>query len=106
MSHLELRFLDVWNRCEGLPLEQQYRFHSTRKWRFDFAHPKTKIAIEIEGGEFVHGRHGRPGRLTEDCIKYATAMQDGWEIWRLTGTMITREWLQPIADRIGMKGTR
>lgn len=32
-------------------VEQEYRFHPTRKWRFDFAIPSLKIAIELDGGE-------------------------------------------------------
>ena len=28
----------------------EYRFHPTRKWRFDYAWPENKIALEVEGG--------------------------------------------------------
>ena len=31
---------------------QEYRFHPPRQWRFDFACPTKKLAIEIEGGHY------------------------------------------------------
>lgn len=34
----------------GIDIIPEYRFHPTRKWRFDFAIPHIKVAIEIEGG--------------------------------------------------------
>lgn len=33
----------------GIPHVREYRFHSVRKWRFDFAVLDYKIAIEVEG---------------------------------------------------------
>lgn len=33
---------------------REFRFHPTRKWRFDYAWPLFKVALEIEGG--AHGR--------------------------------------------------
>lgn len=49
----EISFADVLER-EGLPpWESEYQF-CERRWRFDFAWPALRIALEVEGG--THGR--------------------------------------------------
>ena len=74
-----------------LELKGEVRFHPSRKWRFDFAHPATQVAIEIEGGAWVRGRHTRPQGFIKDCEKYNAAAALGWTVFRLTGDMINRE---------------
>jgi len=49
-SQLEIKFLLIWKKIDGQKLEEEFRFHHVRKWRFDFAHTDSKVAIEIEGG--------------------------------------------------------
>jgi len=68
--------------------EQEYRFHPKRRWRFDFALVEDKIAIEIEGGTWINGRHSRALGYTKDCEKYNTAALMGWRILRFTSDMI------------------
>lgn len=68
--------------------EQEYRFHSKRKWRFDFAYPRKKIAIEVEGGTWSKGRHTRGQGFEDDCEKYNEAVMLGWKVLRYTGKMI------------------
>lgn len=72
------------------PFEAEYRFHPTRKWRFDYAVPRVKLAIEIEGGAFVQGRHTRGAAFEADCVKYAQGAILGWTIMRFTPGMIRR----------------
>lgn len=62
----------------------EYRFHPTRKWRFDFAHPEKMIGIEIEGGVFSKGRHTRGMGYIKDCEKYNSAIILGWRVLRYT----------------------
>ena len=38
--------------------EPEYRFHPVRRWRFDFANPEYKVAIEFEGGIWAAGIPG------------------------------------------------
>jgi hypothetical protein len=38
----------------------EYRFHPQRRWRFDWYIPSIKVAVEIEGGAWIAGRHNRP----------------------------------------------
>lgn len=61
---------------------KEYKFHETRKWRFDYAIPKYKIAIEVEGGVWIGGRHTSPKGFLGDIEKYNTATVMGWKVLR------------------------
>ena len=53
-SRRDISFADVLAR-ERLPRwETEYQFDAVRRWRFDFAWPLFRIAVEQEGG--AHGR--------------------------------------------------
>ena len=75
----------------GIPYpEVEYKFHPTRRWRFDFAWPDQKLAVEVEGGVFSNGRHSRGKGFTEDCVKYNQAVILGWRVLRFTTSQITQ----------------
>ena len=38
---------------------KEFSFHPERRWRFDYAWPALKVALEIHGGVFTNGRHTR-----------------------------------------------
>lgn len=61
---------------------KEYRFHPVRKWRFDYAIPSDKIAIEVEGGVWTGGRHTSPKGFLNDMTKYNTATMMGWRVLR------------------------
>ena len=86
-------------RAAGLPEpEWEYRF-CERRWRFDFAWPSQQIAVEVEGGTWVQGRHSRGSGFAADCEKYNKAAILGWTVLRFTGDMITSgEALQTIEE--------
>ena len=63
---------------------KEYRFHPTRKWRFDYAIPEHKIALEVEGGVWTRGRHTSPKGFLNDIEKYNTATLMGWRVFRTT----------------------
>ncbi len=91
-SSLELKFLDA---IEGLPLpEREVKFHvpadgeKKRQWRFDFAWPELKIAVEMEGGVFTEGRHTRGIGFSNDAEKYNVAVLQGWQILRYTASTL------------------
>jgi very-short-patch-repair endonuclease len=61
----------------------EHKFHDTRKWRFDFAWPPKRVAVEVEGGVFSHGRHNRPAGFIADAEKYNAASLAGWLVLRV-----------------------
>lgn len=65
-------------------LISEFIFHPSRKWRFDYAIPELKIAIEKEGGIFSNGRHVRVNGYINDMEKYNAATVLGWRILRYT----------------------
>jgi very-short-patch-repair endonuclease len=77
-------FLDQYKQTNLPPLQQEVKFHETRKWKFDFAIVELKIAIEIEGGTWNYGRHTRPKGYQNDCNKYNAAQALGWKVFRFT----------------------
>lgn len=103
------------------PFEREYPFGVAigRKWRFDFAWPHVKVAVEIEGlrkvfdGEgrcYAVGRHTTFEGFADDCIKYAHANTLGWHVNRFnqalvrdgTAILLTRQLL--IAREVGIVG--
>lgn len=81
MNYLE-RVVDQLAKDNGIELIPEYKFHPSRKWRFDFADIDNKIAIEVEGGIWVSGRHNRGTGYRNDTIKYNQAAVLGWRILR------------------------
>lgn len=62
----------------------EWPFHPTRKWRFDYACPELKIAIEVDGGIFTGGRHsGGVGQL-KDMEKMNHAASAQWLVFHTT----------------------
>lgn len=77
---------DYWTMF-GVPTpEIEYAFAAPRKWRFDFAWPRQKVAVEIEGAIWTHGRHTRGSGFTKDMEKYNMAGKLGWRVFRFTPT--------------------
>jgi very-short-patch-repair endonuclease len=76
-------FLSLLRR-EGLPTPvREHQFHDSRQWRFDYAWPSTRVALEVEGGAFAGGRHTRGAGFREDLKKYNEATRLGWRVLRL-----------------------
>lgn len=63
---------------------KEYKFHPVRKWRFDYAIPEHKIALEVEGGVWTGGRHTSSVGFIKDMEKYNTATLMGWRVFRTT----------------------
>lgn len=74
--------------CLPVPV-REYRF-CERGWKFDFAWPELKFAVEVDGGtKFGMSRHSRGEGLEEDMRKLNRAALDGWKVMRFTTAMIT-----------------
>lgn len=88
-------------RVCGAECVREHQFSPPRRWRFDFAVPALKIAIEVEGGVFTNGRHVRGVGFMKDMEKYNTATAEGWRLFRTTpAQMATRDVLDYVANLI------
>lgn len=77
---------EVIRMCELLELPvpvREHRFAPPRRWRFDLAWPDQRLAVEIEGGIWIQGRHNRGEGFLKDCEKYAEALCRGWRVLRI-----------------------
>jgi hypothetical protein len=67
--------------ANGLPAPvQEHKFHPTRGWRFDYAWPEYKVALEVEGGVWTGGRHTRGKGFMADLNKYNEANVLRWHV--------------------------
>lgn len=64
--------------------EAEVKFHEIRKWRFDYANKELKLAVEINGGCFVNGRHSRGIGQIKDFEKLNAAQMNGWKVLQYT----------------------
>jgi hypothetical protein len=87
-------FADV----QPIRIQPEYQFHATRKWRIDVALLDHDIAIEIDGGAWIQGRHGRGTGIEKDNEKYAALAIAGWRLIRCTPGQVKKglvlEWVK------------
>lgn len=105
-NEMAARFEQLWALLDGPELEPEVRFHTTRRWRFDYCHLPTRTAIELEGGVYSQGRHTRGAGFVGDCEKYNEARHCGYSVFRLATGMITPAHIQPIIDYINRELSR
>jgi hypothetical protein len=73
----------------GLPAPaREHRFAAPRRWRFDFAWPDRLLAVEVQGGVFVQGKHGRGAGIAKDAEKLSHAAIRGWRVLLATAPQI------------------
>jgi very-short-patch-repair endonuclease len=84
MSALEDKFAAHVDSMRLPKPEREFRFHETRKWRFDFAWERFKIAVEIDGGVWSGGRHNTGAGMEKDMEKYNAATAAGWKVFRFS----------------------
>jgi hypothetical protein len=74
----------IW-KIAGLPRPQcEACFHPRRKWRIDYFWPEFRLAVEIEGGVFVKGRHVTGTGSIGDMEKYNFITLYGFRLLRFT----------------------
>lgn len=98
------KFELLWRIIHGQELVSEYKFHPTRRWRFDYFH-KSGVAIELEGGVYTGGRHTRGTGFLKDMEKYNEAASRGILVFRVPAHNITAEWLEPIKSIINNGGS-
>lgn len=100
-STAELKFAELWDLLyPDIDLHTEYRFIPPHRFRFDFANLIAKVAIEINGGNWVHGRHTRASNLSDEYKKLNLATLNGWRVFVLSPEMINQDWLEKIASVI------
>jgi very-short-patch-repair endonuclease len=69
--------------------EREYRFHPRRRWRFDFAWPRQRLAVECDGGQWAPrgGRHNSD----RDREKLNEAARLGWRVLRFSSSMLSQD---------------
>jgi very-short-patch-repair endonuclease len=79
MLEFQLKAVKKWDG-----FEREVKFDPERKWRFDLAHRPSMLAVEIDGGQWIRGRHNRPGGFENDARKLNRAAILGWTCMRFT----------------------
>jgi hypothetical protein len=73
----------------GVEWVTEHQFDKSRQWRFDYACPGLKIALEQEGGVMSRNRkgetwgHASKGGIDRDMEKYSEAAIQGWIVLRV-----------------------
>lgn len=79
----------------GWDLVREHRFHPERRWRFDFAFPSVKLAVEVDGR--YHRTHEG---VRNDCEKGNEAIRLGWRVLHFPSFQKSRahEWAATIVE--------
>lgn len=71
--------------ADHLPsFRQNYIFLADRKFELDFAWVDYRIGVEINGGVWSKGAHGRPLAILRDMEKSNLLVLAGWKVLRYT----------------------
>jgi very-short-patch-repair endonuclease len=70
------------------PFVVEYRFDEVRKFRFDFAWPDRKFAVELEGAIWSNGAHSTPMGILRDMDKGNLAVMLGWSVLRFSPAQV------------------
>jgi hypothetical protein len=93
------KFEILWKSLGGGELKREHKFAEGRRFRFDYYHIEA-VAIELEGGVWVRGRHTRPSGFLNDMEKYNLAASMGILVFRIPSHDISAKWLSPIVETI------
>ena len=88
-SWAERLFLKQLQALDMAGWQVEYLFVADRNWRFDFAWPEQRIAVEIMGmsNKSCMG-HQALDRFRYDCEKLNRAALEGWVVLRGTTGMV------------------
>lgn len=100
-SKHEVKFVQIWGWLNGPTLEREVKFWPERKFRFDFCHMKTMVAVEVDGFG-----HQKSNRYNADIEKLNKAAELGYRVYRLTPNLITANKLTEIIEFIRSKEAR
>lgn len=103
-SQLEEQLYDQFLGSFDIPAPvREHRFHPVRRWRFDFAWVGPKLAVEVQGGIWSGGAHGRGVGITRDMEKLNEAQILGWSVLFVSSEMIkdgrALEWVKTMLEK-------
>lgn len=101
-SHLETRFKRLFSKLyPSIALvHDEVKPVPKRRFRLDFAHPPTKVGIEISGGIWRRGAHSSGTGIIRDYEKMNLCQINGWVVFQLTARQINADWCEAIAKII------
>lgn len=70
--------------------ERQFRIHPERRYKADFFFPKSRLVVEVDGGGWVNGRHGRGQGIENDCEKSSLIAQMPARLMRVTPKQVQK----------------
>ena len=94
MSNLEREFAMQVRALQLPEPKREYRAIPKRRFRFDFAWPDRRLAVEVQGGIWMRtgsGRsagHANPQRMRRDYEKHNLATLHGWRVLYFTPGMV------------------
>jgi very-short-patch-repair endonuclease len=83
-SSLEAAYARIMRALKFPTPTREFRFDPIRKWRFDFAWPDQKVAVELDGGIWTKGGHSTGTGIMRDMEKSNQAQLDGWLVLRFS----------------------
>jgi hypothetical protein len=86
-SPLETEF-DFQCQLQGLEPVKEFRAIPGRMFRFDRAFPKMMLLIELQGGTFSSGAHGRGYGIHRDYSKNNLAVKAGYRVLYYDSPMV------------------
>lgn len=84
-------YFEIQLQQAGVPtFEREYKFLKNRRFRFDFAWPNIKFAVEIDGNVYQKSRHTTGAGFSKDCEKFALASIEGYRVIRTTTGQVSK----------------
>jgi very-short-patch-repair endonuclease len=101
ISKLEREFEHLWTALyPEIDLTAEVKLIPKRRFRFDYVHEPSKVAIEINGGNWVKGRHTRPQALSDEYEKVLLANLEGYTVLFVSEKQINQDYLEKIKQVI------
>ena len=94
-SYIEDRFYSFWQR-QNIS-HQLIRQYQVGPYYADFAHPESRVIIEIDG----HAYHSTPEQLERDQYRQQRLESWGWKVIRFTGKQVYHD---PVRSVLRAKG--
>ena len=101
-SPLAAKFELMWEAIGSPAYVTELQVVEDRRFRFDYAWPDERVALELQGGIYLAGKGGHvaPKRFQNDCDKLNHAARAGWRTCKLATGMVTPENVQLVKDLV------